>query len=91
MKYCTNCGQRLSNSPNFCGECGERLVENVKDSYADPELTEESSLEEKLEIFNPQIYIIEFLKVNIPNEILCCFFLGCFHNNSNLRILKTLS
>lgn len=74
MKYCTNCGQRLSNSPNFCGECGERLVENVKDSYADPELTEESSLEEKLEIFNPQIYIIEFLKVNIPDEkgVLTC-------------------
>ena len=74
MKYCTNCGQRLSNSPNFCGECGERLVENVKDSYAHPELTEESSLEEKVEIFNPQNYIIEFLKVNIPDEkgVLTC-------------------
>ena len=38
MKYCSNCGERLSNSPKFCGECGKGVLQS------DNQIIEETNL-----------------------------------------------
>ena len=66
-RFCTNCGNTLKNTDNFCMECGLKMDSNLESNVISPNNQQPES-DQLIFGHNPDITITHFEQPNIQNN-----------------------